>query len=269
MSSIKHYPKKAIKRLFHDTKQIIKNPIPGVWFHHNENDISKPKIVIIGPKNTPYENGFYCISFNFTKDFPFKPPKAKYHTTDGITRMNPNLYRCGKICLSLLGTWSGPQWTSCQNISSLALSIQTILNEHPIRNEPGFGKSTNTLYNKMIQHANIRVGVLQMINNPPNGFEIFRDKMIKYFLDNFDWYKNFCYERVCLFKNKKIKCQVYVWTELFNYELLLKKIIQLKNECLGIPTKPFSISKHIVGKHIVGKPIVGKPIKKILEINDT
>ena len=25
-------------------------------------------------------------------------------------RFNPNLYNCGKVCLSLLGTWSGPGW---------------------------------------------------------------------------------------------------------------------------------------------------------------
>lgn len=25
-------------------------------------------------------------------------------------RFNPNLYNCGKVCLSLLGTWAGPSW---------------------------------------------------------------------------------------------------------------------------------------------------------------
>jgi Ubiquitin-conjugating enzyme len=36
----------------------------------------------------------------------------KFLTTGaGSVRFNPNLYNCGKVCLSLLGTWSGPSWS--------------------------------------------------------------------------------------------------------------------------------------------------------------
>lgn len=28
-------------------------------------------------------------------------------TGNGAVRFNPNLYACGKVCLSLLGTWRG------------------------------------------------------------------------------------------------------------------------------------------------------------------
>lgn len=49
-------------------------------------------------------------------------------------RFNPNLYAEGKVCLSLLGTWSGPGWVP--GVSSLAqvlLSIQSaILVEAPL-----------------------------------------------------------------------------------------------------------------------------------------
>lgn len=31
-------------------------------------------------------------------------------TGGGRVRFNPNLYNCGKVCLSLLGTWAGPGW---------------------------------------------------------------------------------------------------------------------------------------------------------------
>jgi hypothetical protein len=30
-------------------------------------------------------------------------------------RLNPNLYHDGKVCLSLLGTWSGPGWVPGQS----------------------------------------------------------------------------------------------------------------------------------------------------------
>lgn len=35
-------------------------------------------------------------------------------------------------------TWSGPLWSPAQNLGSLLLSIQSILNEKPFFNEPGF-----------------------------------------------------------------------------------------------------------------------------------
>ena len=46
-----------------------------------------------------------------------------YLTNDGKTRFNPNLYRNGKVCISLLNTWKGEQWTSCQTIESILLSL--------------------------------------------------------------------------------------------------------------------------------------------------
>ena len=52
--------------------------------------------------------------------------------------VNPNLYENGKVCLSILGTWSGPGWTTACTLSSVLLSIQSLLNENPIHNEPGW-----------------------------------------------------------------------------------------------------------------------------------
>ena len=47
--------------------------------------------------------------FDFSlDDYPNKPPEAEFLTTGGGTAVfNPNLYSCGKVCLSLLGTWEG------------------------------------------------------------------------------------------------------------------------------------------------------------------
>jgi ubiquitin-protein ligase len=43
--------------------------------------------------------------------YPHVPPKVTFRTTaDGRLRFNPNLYTDGKVCLSLLGTWSGDPW---------------------------------------------------------------------------------------------------------------------------------------------------------------
>ena len=54
------------------------------------------------------------------------PPKCQYYSyvTD---RLNPNLYENGKVCVSLLGTWSGKgseKWTTNSNMLQLLVSIQ-------------------------------------------------------------------------------------------------------------------------------------------------
>lgn len=77
-------------------------------------------------------------------------------TGNNTVRFNPNLYRNGKVCLSILGyvfsierdhssilqsifsTWSGPSWSPAQCISSLLISIQSLMSEKPYHNEPGF-----------------------------------------------------------------------------------------------------------------------------------
>lgn len=42
----------------------------------------------------------------------------------GSVRFNPNLYNCGKVCLSLLGTWSGGKGEGWDMQSSSALQVE-------------------------------------------------------------------------------------------------------------------------------------------------
>ena len=109
---------------------------------------------MIGPTNTPYEHGFYFFNIEIPDNYPFNPPKVKYCTQNGKTRFNPNLYVNGKVCLSIINTWAGPGWTSCNTISTVLLSIQALVFvENPLHNEPGYEKDNsikNTNYNIII-----------------------------------------------------------------------------------------------------------------------
>ena len=58
-------------------------------------------------------------------------------TSNGLVRFNPNLYKNGKVCLSILGTWEGPAWLPSQSIASVLMSIQSLMNSNPYFNEPG------------------------------------------------------------------------------------------------------------------------------------
>ena len=189
----------AQKRIAKDIKNYIEGDINdvGIYCHIDESDMTNIKSLIIGPPNTPYENGFYFFDIKFPNDYPFNPPKVKFVTHESGVRFNPNLYINGKVCLSILGTWSGPGWTTCLNLNTILLSIQSLLNENPIVNEPGFEKETGTKaknYSSVVNYFNIKTSTIKMLDNPPYGFDVFKDIMIKHFIKNIDYYRNYLHE---------------------------------------------------------------------------
>ena len=121
--------KSTIKRLTKDIKEIYKNPLTdnNIYYKHSDNDILSGTALIIGPEDTIYEGGYYLFSFKFPYDYPHSPPVVTFNTNDGVTRFHPNLYKSGKVCLSILNTWDGEPWTGCQTISSVLLSICSLL----------------------------------------------------------------------------------------------------------------------------------------------
>ena len=127
--------------------------------------------LITGPSSTPYAGGMLAVRVGVPDDYPLSPPRVKLLTTGGGTvRLNPNLYKNGKVCLSILGTWQGPSWSSSQSIGSVLLSVQSLLGEHPATNEPGFNSRTtpqaSAAYDAIIAHETLRVAVLDVLQNP-------------------------------------------------------------------------------------------------------
>jgi ubiquitin-protein ligase len=221
------------KRLMHDCKQINTSPLyeSGIYHKWDDDDLYHVQAVIFGPGDTPYQHGAYFFDIHFTDKFPFAPPKVKFMTLDGKVRFNPNLYVCGKVCLSILGTWSGPGWTSVQNISSVLLSIQTLLNNFPIQNEPGFEKESGKKskdYNKMIEHANIRLATLAMINKPPKGFECFQEILAKNFFKHYDFFLKTCHTNsLKSWENMTMKAPIYSWQEKYRYVNMTEEVMHL------------------------------------------
>lgn len=185
----------ALKRIFNDIKDLNKDPLDkeGIYHYYDESNVMTAKIMMIGPEDTPYENGFYFFNFTFPNDYPFNPPAVKYETRHGNIRFNPNLYTCGKVCLSLINTWEGPKWTSCQTIRSVLISLRGLVlgTKHPLQNEPGYESVTDTRsisFNEVINHENFHVAVVKMIQSPPPGFEVFLPKMIEHLKSKYPWY---------------------------------------------------------------------------------
>jgi len=191
--------KEAINRLLKDVRQVLKYPLTdnGIYYIHDEADMLKGYAMIVGPEGTPYFGGYYFFDFTFPCDYPFSPPKVKYMTNDGITRFNPNLYKCGKVCVSILNTWTGDKWSSCQTINSVLLTLCSLLNENPFLNEPGQtpGSRDCIAFNKSIEYCNIQFAVCKLLNNCKGHlfpgynlekFNIFYPDLINLFEKNYD-----------------------------------------------------------------------------------
>jgi ubiquitin-conjugating enzyme E2 Z len=246
----------SIKRITRDVMNIKKDPMNdiGIFIHWDEEDLHKVKALIIGPEDTPYAYGNYLFDITFSDEYPHKPPQVKYQTRYGNIRFNPNLYTCGKVCVSILNTWSGPQWTSCQSLRSVLLSLQSLLNENPLHNEPGFENENGDRchkYNQILTHSNFNIAILNVIKNPGN-FDVFlpemRDMFIKNYskiIKNLEKYKNK--------NNQKISSPVYNMNITTNY----KKIIE-ETELLYI-----EFTKH--SQKIINDVNIEKEVKDIAE----
>ena len=130
----------------------------GIYYVHDSVNVRKGYALIIGPEGTPYAHCPLAFVLDFPSDYPFSSPVVTFMTSDGMTRFHPNLYVAGKVCLSILGTWSGPSWAAVMTISTVLSSIQSLLEPNPITNEPGWEKYTleharAREYAEYVQHA--------------------------------------------------------------------------------------------------------------------
>ena len=82
----------TVKRLVKDVKDIMKNPLTsqGIFYQHDESDMLKGYAMIIGPSETPYEDGFYFFEFNFPSNYPYSPPVVIYSTNIDYIEINKN-----------------------------------------------------------------------------------------------------------------------------------------------------------------------------------
>jgi ubiquitin-protein ligase len=183
--------KNAIKRILQkDMKSVEQQNLNslGIYISFDEQDIRKAKAMIIGPKGSLYEGGYLFFNITFPNNYPWAPPDVSYVPRNRI-RIHPNIYvgghrNGGKVCLSILGTWSGPRWSSIMDISTVLLCIQSLLDTNPLRHEPGYENNIsklNTIYNEMITYNTVESLIYKNIKEIPQGFEEFQKPMIDYF----------------------------------------------------------------------------------------
>ena len=120
----------------------------GIFVAATNERVDLMRAMITGPPGTPYQDAVFVFDLQLPPEFPQQPPSVHYLSHG--QRINPNLYENGKVCLSLLGTWTGRQ--SCElwnpltsNVLQVLISIQgLVLCEMPYFNEAGYDKQLGT-----------------------------------------------------------------------------------------------------------------------------
>ncbi|KIX03374.1 uncharacterized protein Z518_06926 [Rhinocladiella mackenziei CBS 650.93] len=138
-------PSASLKRISREHR-ILATALPEgeIYVRTYESRLDLLRCLIIGPKDTPYENAPFLVDLSLPEGFPDEPPTAHFHSwTSGLGRINPNLYEDGKICLSLLGTWTGKKeterWSEKATILQVLVSLQgLVFVKRPFYNEAGF-----------------------------------------------------------------------------------------------------------------------------------
>lgn len=107
-------------------------------------------------------------------------PVQLVHYNSGGLRVNPNLYESGRVCLSLLNTWTGTSsevWNpGSSTILQVLLSLQAlVLNDRPYFNEAGYdkqmgraeGEKNSVSYNENAFILSCK-SMLYLLCKPPN-----------------------------------------------------------------------------------------------------
>lgn len=118
---------KARRRLMNDFRKIQLDPPPGVYAVPLDDNILLWHAIILGACGTPFADGIFKLTMEFTENYPNVPPTVRF-----VSKMfHPNVYADGSICLDILQN----MWSSSYNIGAILTSLQSLLGD-PNCNSP-------------------------------------------------------------------------------------------------------------------------------------
>ena len=143
----------ALQRIQKEHQNLMSDPPANCSAGPMADDMFRWQATLLGPTESPYENGVFFLEINFPAEYPYKPPRI--HFTTKI--YHPNINSNGGICLDILKD----QWSPALTISKVLLSICSLLND-PNPDDP-LVPSIAELYikNKELYIINARAWTLQ------------------------------------------------------------------------------------------------------------
>ncbi|MBN3303566.1 SYCM protein, partial [Amia calva] len=150
----------ARRRLMRDFKRLQEDPPAGVSGAPSENNILVWNAVIFGPEGTPYEDGTFKLTVEFTEEYPNKPPTVRF-----VSKMfHPNVYADGSICLDILQN----RWSPTYDVSSILTSIQDFLQSYTANEFRMFCLLTK--YRSAIDYSNTSMTVAKSVLSSISSF---------------------------------------------------------------------------------------------------
>ena len=156
-----HIPNKTmIKKIQKDIQECREN---GIDIQVDDKNISKWKVIMLGPGESEYEGGVFVLNVTFGSKYPFNAPDVKFDTK----MYHPNVGSSGSICLDILKD----KWSPVLTFHKVYLSIQSLLTDpnpdSPLNGEAAkLYKSDKKEYRKMCQKyiADYASGLEKAIN---------------------------------------------------------------------------------------------------------
>ncbi len=110
----------VLKRIQREIKSLKDE---GIYVREGKNDDNSIWVIIriIGPEDSPFQNGVYFIRFTLNlQEYPFKPPK-----TEMLSKIfHPN-FSGVNICIDILKE----SWSSILTLFSIAKSLENLLTD--------------------------------------------------------------------------------------------------------------------------------------------
>ena len=127
------------RRLARDFKRLVEDPPEGISGAPVGNNIMRWNALICGPEETPFAEGTFKLTLEFSEEYPNKLPVVKF-----LSKMfHPNVFEVdGKVCLSNIFQVDN---NSIYDVSAILVSVQALLNQ------PNLNRSANSLANKLFR----------------------------------------------------------------------------------------------------------------------
>ena len=113
----------ALKRLQKELREFNKEEPEGITAGPiDDSEFFKWEASVLGPEDSPYEGGTFNLYIEFSRDYPYRPPKM-FITTKIF---HPNLnYESGQICCCALDFLK--EWSPDISISQILKAFQQLL----------------------------------------------------------------------------------------------------------------------------------------------
>ena len=118
-------------RILKETKTLLSDPAPGITAQPHQDNLRYFDVMIIGPQDSPYQNGVFNLELFLSEKYPMEPPKVRF-----LTKIyHPNIDKLGRICLDILKD----KWSPALQIRTVLISIQALLSspnpDDPLAND--------------------------------------------------------------------------------------------------------------------------------------